>query len=102
MHPTGCLRETVNPGTLGTPFYSLREGEKEIFICKLVDNQTSVPSVPAEVRPPTVEDCQQSETGVPSVPTEKKGCLPHLTPSGDLVIPFDSPERYHWWSGGQS
>jgi hypothetical protein len=23
--------------------------------------------------------------------------LPYLTPSGDLVIPFSSPERYHWW-----
>src|SRR5262249_30033762 len=28
--------------------------------------------------------------------------LPHLTPGGDLVIPFDSPERYHWWKSGQS
>jgi hypothetical protein len=29
--------------------------------------------------------------------------LPCLTPGGDLVIPFDSPERYHWWKpGGQS
>ncbi len=78
-------------GTLGTPTYSLREGEKEISISKLVDNRTSVPSVPE------VEVCQQSETGVPSVPTEKTVRLPYLTPSGDLVIPFDSPERYHWW-----
>jgi hypothetical protein len=23
--------------------------------------------------------------------------LPYLTPGGTLVIPFDSPERYHWW-----
>jgi len=29
--------------------------------------------------------------------------LPYLTSSGDLVIPFNSPERYHWWKkGGQS
>jgi hypothetical protein len=28
--------------------------------------------------------------------------LPYLTPGGTLVIPFDSPERYHWWRGGQS
>jgi hypothetical protein len=28
--------------------------------------------------------------------------LPYLTPGGTLVIPFDSPERYHWWKGGQS
>ena len=23
--------------------------------------------------------------------------LPFLTAGGDLSIPFDSPERYHWW-----
>jgi hypothetical protein len=28
--------------------------------------------------------------------------LPFLTAGGDLSIPFDSPERYHWWRGGQS
>jgi hypothetical protein len=41
------------------------------------------------------------ETAVPSVP--KKVALPYLTESGDLVIPFNSPERYHWWTeGGQT
>jgi hypothetical protein len=28
--------------------------------------------------------------------------LPFLTADGTLSIPFDSPERYHWWKGGQS
>jgi hypothetical protein len=28
--------------------------------------------------------------------------MPHLTSGGTLVIPFNSPERYHWWKGGQS
>jgi hypothetical protein len=28
--------------------------------------------------------------------------LPYLTAGGTLVIPHDSPERYHWWKGGQS
>ena len=28
--------------------------------------------------------------------------IPYFTPGGTLVIPFDSPERYHWWKGGQS
>lgn len=28
--------------------------------------------------------------------------LPYLTPEGSLVIPFDSPARFHWWKGGQS
>jgi hypothetical protein len=26
---------------------------------------------------------------------------PYLT-DGRLVIPFDAPEKYRWWSGGQS
>lgn len=28
--------------------------------------------------------------------------LPFLTADGTLSIPFDSPDRYHWWRGGQS
>jgi len=28
--------------------------------------------------------------------------LPYFMADGTLVIPFDSPERYHWWRGGQS
>ena len=27
---------------------------------------------------------------------------PFLTAAGDLVIPFDSDPKYHWWKGGQS
>lgn len=27
---------------------------------------------------------------------------PYLDSEGDLVIPFDSDSRYHWWAGGQS
>jgi hypothetical protein len=94
----GQVTDTVTSGTLGTTTYSLRvreESEKDqIYIRKLIDNRERVPSVPTE------ELCQQSETGVPSVPDGKQ--LPYLTAAGDLVIPFNSPPRYHWWSGGQS
>ena len=70
--------------------------------------------------------CKGWETGVPSVPSGggaeaaeglllnrvvdgggagnespegagQAGPLPYLTANGTLVIPFDSPERYHWW-----
>ena len=99
----GQATEPTTSGTLGTTTYSLRvreESEKDqIYIRKLIDNREPVPSVPKG------EVYQQSETGVPSVPTVqqlKTVRLPYLTPSGDLVIPFDSPERYHWWKGGQS
>ena len=96
----GQVSDSVTSGTLGTTTYSLRvreESEKDqIYIRKLIDNRTSVPNVP------TIEPCDESETRVPSLPTEKTVRLPYLTPSGDLVIPFSSPERYHWWKGGQS
>ena len=47
--------------------------------------------------------CKGFEGGVPSVPSPPTvGRLPYLTPSGVLGIPFDSPEQFHWWKGGQS
>jgi len=68
---------TGTSGTLGTGTYLLRIEEKDQYIY-IKDNRGPVPSVP------TVQ-------------------LPYLTESGDLVIPFNSPERYHWWKGeGQS
>ena len=88
----------MNIGTLGTGTYLIRVREEiekdQICVRKLIDNREPVPSVP------TVEPVQELETGVPSVP--KKLALPYLTDSGNLVVPFDSPERYHWWNGGQS
>ncbi len=27
---------------------------------------------------------------------------PRLDPSGNLIIPFGAPMKYHWWKGGQS
>ena len=82
-----------NLGTLGTGTYSLRVEEKELSIHKLIDNRGPVPSVPEN------GVLGELETGVPSVLTVT---LPHLLTDGTLVIPFNSPERYHWWKGGQS
>jgi len=28
--------------------------------------------------------------------------LDHGRQRYNLIIPFDSPEKYHWWNGGQS
>jgi len=85
---------TGTSGTLGTGTYLLRIEEKDQYIY-IKDNRGPVPSVP------TVQHQEQFETGVPSVPRTVQ--LPYLTGSGDLVIPFNSPERYHWWKGkGQS
>ncbi|MEI8292238.1 MAG: hypothetical protein WCH99_22435, partial [Verrucomicrobiota bacterium] len=49
------------------------------------DFKTPVPSVPVEKLPN------------PVIPDGHQGRLPYLTADGTLVIPFDSPERYHWW-----
>ena len=46
--------------------------------------------------------CKDNEKGVLSVLSPPDVRLPRLTPGGTLVIPFDAPERYHWWRGGQS
>lgn len=85
-------------GTLGTGQYlhtcEKKNPENEEYNKKVIEFQTCVPNVPVgEIR-------LESETPVPSVPSEEK--LPFLTPGGDLSIPFDSPERYHWWKGGQN
>lgn len=112
---------TTEVGTLGTGQYiythEKKSPEKDNNIEKLKEFGICVPSVPmGEVRPvfetpvpsvPTVKEVlPESQTGVPSVPTCLRTAtnekLPFLTADGTLVIPFDSPERFHWWKGGQS
>lgn len=85
-------------GTLGTGNSELRARARvdstahidigEDFQEELKDSETAVPSVPKVVvaEPP-------SAAGAPGGGPP----LPYLTPGGTLVIPFDSPERYHWW-----
>jgi hypothetical protein len=90
-------------GTLGTPFSDLRAyaRENDVSIEKLKEFEASVPSVPED------EHDFDLDEPVPSVPTVEppqppKQRMPHLLADGTLVIPFDSPDRYHWWKGGQS
>ena len=84
-------------GTLGTGNPELRaraRGELpgahidigEDFDGELKDTESAVPSVPSV---PGV--------GVAEPPAAAGEHLPYLTPGGTLVIPSDSPERYHWW-----
>ena len=73
-------------GTLGTPLSMSRAyaREEEHVMCS------------------TTHTYKDLENGVPSVPeVSAPGRLPYLTPDGVLGIPFDSPERFHWWKGGQ-
>ena len=41
-------------------------------------------------------------TEQPPEGANKQERLPYLAQDGTLVIPFDSPAKYHWWNGGQS
>ena len=76
-------------GTLGTSMFNPHAYELEgtpnartpVYMCKGLES--AVPSVP--------------EVGVAEPPAAAGEHLPYLTPGGTLVIPFDSPERYHWW-----
>jgi hypothetical protein len=40
--------------------------------------------------------------GPPAAEAAQGWRQPYLTVGGDLVIPFDSDPKYHWWKGGQS
>jgi hypothetical protein len=58
-----------------------------VYTCKDLESAVlPVLSVPAGL---------EGEAGQP--PTAAAEHLPYLTPGGTLVIPMDSPERYHWW-----
>ena len=85
----------VDSGTPGTGNFKLcayaREDlptAREIYVERLKDSEIPVPSVPSLV------------VVLPPIAAGQR--LPFLTAGGDLSIPFDSPERYHWWRGGQS
>jgi hypothetical protein len=82
---TECIEELCNDErTLRTPQLSLVLQQEDSEIEKY---ETHI-----------YKDCDE---GVRCVRVNREK-LPHLTPGGDLVIPFDSPERYHWWKSGQS
>lgn len=77
-------------GTLGTPLFN-PYASKKTFLHTCKDLETGVPDVPSS---------PEGEVILPPSCAEQR--LPFLTAGGTLSIPFDSPERYHWWKGGQS
>jgi len=91
-------------GTLGTPFsYSRAIAKKDdISIKKLKEFETPVPSVPEDEHDFDLDEPVPSVPSASAPPQPPKERMPYLLADGTLVIPFDSPERYHWWKGGQS
>jgi hypothetical protein len=87
-----------NSRTLRTPLYP--EGDKQlVFRDEGEETYKEFPYPVRSVREPEAE--MDSAEGVRAV-REGGERLPHLTLEGDLVIPFNAPERYHWWNGGQT
>ncbi len=80
--------------TLRTPQYSYTCGEENRDEHERIEIQ-GVPVGASEPSEPVPLSAQAEEV-VRSVR------MPYLTPGGVLGIPFNSPERFHWWKGGQS
>jgi len=91
----GSAREV---GTLGTGFqypraYADELVDDDLFIGKLIGCEEPVPTVPTVPKEKDERDLRDEK--------DAGSRLSYLTSSGDLVIPFDSAERYRWWKGGQ-
>jgi hypothetical protein len=90
--------ETSVPSVPNLPADDFRTGRTPIFqlrACAREDSTTANIDM-AKIQ----EQLKDSESAVLPVLVSER--LPFLTSGGDLSIPFDSPERYHWWRGGQS
>ena len=115
----GGVAEVSSPiittgGTFGTTQYPyMCEKENNTHMCKgfqsgvlsVLEQQVALQFEPPVPGVPKQSIAEQSESPVPSVPEVRAPeplshvgeKLPYLTAGGTLVIPFDSPERYHWW-----
>jgi hypothetical protein len=82
--------------TLRTPQYSYTCGEKN----QRGDMRIEIQGVPVGASAPS-GSFPAAPSAVESARVVRGVRLPYLTADGTLVIPFDSPERFHWWKGGQ-
>jgi hypothetical protein len=87
------LHESGTPGTPSKNPYAVRKriSEEEEVQCTIKDFRAGVRGVP-----------DASKSGPMERPAKEQVRLPYLMPDGTLVIPFNSPEQFHWWKGGQS
>ena len=97
-------------GTLGTGIsdpraYANEPMEDDLFIRELIGCQEGVPSVPEERG--NGRDGRNERNGKDGKDKDERDVrdagrrLPFLMADGTVVIPFNSPERYQWWWGGQ-
>ena len=93
-----ALPQTRSVKTALADFRTARTPNFQLRACARVDSTANM-----NIGGDTQEKLKDLETGVRAARIEPIAeNLPFLTAAGDLVIPFDSPERFHWWRGGQS
>ena len=90
--------ETGVPAVPTAPVVELRTGRTtEVKLCARAREDSTTTNIhTANIQ----EQLKDSVSAVRAALVSER--LPFLTAGGDLSIPFDSPERYHWWRGGQS
>ena len=93
--PTVPTNPVVDSRTARTAEVKLRTRARE-------DSTTT--NIDTGIFPEELKDWETAvrDARLPLPPVAAGERLPFLTAGGDLSIPFDSPERYHWWRGGQS
>jgi hypothetical protein len=92
--PLGEKGESGTPGTgLRYPrvYPEKSPSEEGVLVSTYKEFRGGVPGVP-----------EQAGAEQPPEAAGKQGRMPYFTADGTLSIPFDSPERFHWWKGGQS
>lgn len=108
---TGAAKKTVDrlfvrlPESLAKPRGSgadldSQDGENGAPYCvRTARTPSPLPTREATDTVKSEEELIESAKGVRSV-REDHRAIPHLLADGTLVIPFGSPERFHWWKKG--
>lgn len=87
--------ESPNSRTLRTPFSNPRAYAREEEACNANIYKDWENGVLSVLRPdPATKTAPTAAAG------DGRQRLPFFTADGTLSIPFDSPERYHWWKPG--
>ena len=97
--PALPLVQSVKNSLTGYQFGTL--GTAEVKLCARAREDSTTTNIDTGIIPEKLKDSESAVLTVPP-PVVASERLPFLTAGGTLVIPFESPERYHWWRGGQS